>query len=181
MREREYKFTLTEENKIKVEQFLHLLGIEADIVEAENIKESEENEQWKDGSVYYYIDSDGQVVHNYFFLQSLPATRRLAMGNCFKTVEEAEFELRRLNILTEMKKFAEPEDREWNEENTHWYPYYNVEEGAIKYSYKTQCKSSDIYFVSKEEAQKCVNIIGEDKIKKYYLRVIEADKAEGKG
>ena len=171
MKEREYKFTLTEENKIKVEQFLKLLDIDTDIVEAENVKESEENEQWKDGDVYYYIDSDGQVVHNYFFLQSLPATRRLVMGNCFKTREEAEFELERLNIISEIKKFAESEDKEWDGINRHWYPYYDITDSSIKYTYKLSYKSYGIYFASEEEAQKCVNTIGEDRIKKFYLGI----------
>ena len=38
MKEREYKFTLTEENKSKDEQFLKLLNIDAYITEAVKIK-----------------------------------------------------------------------------------------------------------------------------------------------
>ena len=171
MKEREYKFTLTEENKIKVEQFLKLLNIDVDIVEAENIKESEEKEQWKDGDIYYYIDSDGQVAHNYFFLKSLPATRKLAMGNCFKTVEEAEFELRRLNVLTEIKKFAESEDKVWDGYNEHWCLYYDVGSDSIRQSFNSVCKSNDIYFESKEKAKECIKYVGEDRIKKFYLGI----------
>lgn len=173
MKEREYKFTLTEENKIKVEQFLHLLGIEADIVEAENIKESEEKESLKYKDTYYSICSDGDIMYDYFDLNNSYCIDRLAISNVFKTREEAEFELERLRVLAEMKKVAESEDRKWNGYDKHWCLYYDVESGSIRQSFNSVCKSNDIYFESKEKAMECVKAVGEDKIRKYYLRIKE--------
>ena len=173
MKEREYKLTLTEENKIKVEQFLHLLGIDADIVEAENIKESEEKEQLKLGQPYYTICSDSTILDCSFDSDSSNCKGRLSLGNCFKTREEAEFELERIKVIAEMKKFAESEDREWDSCVKHWYLYYDVVGRSIEYMYSSLYKYDAIYFASKEEAQKCVDTIGGDRIKKYYFRVKE--------
>ena len=173
MKEREYKLTLTEENKSKVEQFLKLLNIDVDIVEDENVKESEENEWLKYKDTYYSICSDGDIMYDYFDLNSSYCIDRLAISNVFKTREEAEFELERLRVIAEIKKFAESEDREWDGINRHWYPYYDITDSSIKYTYKLSYKSYGIYFASEEEAQKCVDTIGEDRIKKFYLGIKE--------
>lgn len=173
-KERQYSFIMTEENKNKVEQFLKLLNIDADIIEAENIKKQpkEEQKEWpQDGDDYYFIDSDGEITIDHFFSGYSFSEDRLAIGNCFKTKEDAKFELERINVITEMKKFAESEDREWDGIKHHWYLYYDVNDDIISYSYVTLCKSHDIYFESKEKARECVNTIGANKIKKFYLRV----------
>ncbi len=168
MKEREYKLTLTEENKIKIEQFLDLLGIDADIVEAENIKESLEL-----GQTYYTICSDGTILDCTFDPDFSNCKGRLSLGNCFKTREEAEFELERLRVIAEMKKFAEPEDKKWDSYNKHWSLYYDVGDGSIEQGVYSTCKSNNIYFESREIVKECVNTIGEDRIKKFYLRVKE--------
>ena len=174
MQEREYKFTLTEENKSKVEQFLKLLNIDADIVEAENtLEEQSKEKEWpQDRDVYYYVASMGSVESLQW--TDCPVDRQMAqIGNCFKTKEEAKFEVERLKVLAEMKKFAEPEDRKWDSCNEHYYPYYSFERDNIEYQCKFECKSNGIYFESEEKVKECVKAVGEDRIKKYYLRIKE--------
>lgn len=171
-KERQYSFIMTEENKIKVEQFLKLLNIDADIIEAENIKEQKEWPQT--GDIYFALDDAGNILElTRGCYISIDDERRFAIGNCFKTREEAEFESERLNVLTEMKKFAEPEDREWKNCIGHLSLYYDVSCGLIRYYSQSLCKSNDIYFESTEKVKECIKAIGEDRIKKYYLRVKE--------
>jgi hypothetical protein len=90
-KEKQYSFTMTEENKNKVEQFLKLLNIDTDIIEAENVKQPEK--EWpQDGDNYYFLFSEGAISDDCFNSNDSTGERRLAIGNCFKTREEAEFE-----------------------------------------------------------------------------------------
>lgn len=174
MKEREYKFTLTEENKSKVEQFLKLMDIDANIVESENIKEEPEEKEWpQDGDDYYFIVSEGLIDDDYFYPEDAPCECRIAIGNCFETREEAEFEVEQLKVLAEMKVFAEPDDNEWDGENVHWSIWGDMPSKSVFYIPFNAQKSNLIYFESREEAEKCVEVVGEDRIKKYYLGIKE--------
>ena len=168
---KEYKLTISEETKDKIEQFLKLLNVDADIVEAENVKEPEEKEWPQDVDDYYYIHSDGSISRSVFYLNDSFCKNTLSIGNCFRTKEEADFEAGRLRVLAEMKKFAEPEDRKWDGENQHWIIYLNLYNGSINIDYYTIHKYDLIYFESAEKAEECVKAIGIGKIRKYYLGV----------
>ena len=165
METRDVTFNLTEEqiNAIKV-----LIGKDCN---TEEQKEKEEAEFPKYGDKYYFIDGD-EVCESFWYDDEIDR-KRLSIGNCFKTREEAEFEVERLRVLHEMKKFAEPKDYKWDSFNEHHYIYCRflnnnnfVEIGNIN-----SCKSDEIYFKSKEDAKACIEAVGEDRIKKYYLRI----------
>ena len=170
MEEKEYRITLTEKDKNKLEQVLKLVDIVVNMVVVEDTKESE---KFKLGDTYYFIDSDGEIVDDYFSLDSSLIKRRLAMGNCFKTREEAEFELERLKVLTEMKKFAESKNRAWNGVTLHWCMFYDINTNSVQFIGKTEYKYDGIYFKTQEKAKECLETIGEDKIRKYYLQIKE--------
>ena len=71
-----------------------------------------------------------------------------------------------------MKKFAEPEDREWDGKNKHWTIF--SEYGCVyAYYYTSQKNLSCIYFESYEKAKECIKVIGEDRIKKFYTGIKE--------
>ena len=169
-KERQYSFIMTEENKSKVEQFLKLLNIDTDIIEAENIKEQQK--EWpKDGDEFYYISATGNIPGDYYYAGGNISNNILSIGNCFKTKEEAKFEVERLKVLAEMKKFAEPYDRDWDGYNDHYMICIDMNNKDIFYSCNNTNKTGGIYFESKEKAMECVNAIGADRIKKYFLRV----------
>lgn len=156
---------LTEEqiNAIKV-----LLGDACDIEQQEEEqKEEEETSFPKYGSKYYFIDGD--EVCESFWYDDMIDRGRLSLGNCFKTREEAEFKVERLKVLHEMKKFAEPKDYAWDEHNFHYYIYYRFSCDDIGIDFVISSKSNDIYFKSREDAEACIEAVGKDKIKKYYL------------
>lgn len=87
--------------------------------------------------------------------------------------------IEKLKVINELKKFA----LENNEEEINWknlkqvkwtiaYHHISKELELIDW-HNTQFSSSDIYFTSKEIAQKAVEIISEDRIRRYYFDVEE--------
>ena len=168
METRDVTFNLTEEqiNAIKV-----LIGDTCDIEEK---KEKEKASFPKYGSMYYFIDSAGTVCQSFWEDDGVDR-ERLSLGNCFETREEAEFKVERLRVLHEMKQFAEPKDYKWDSFNEHYYIYYHFSDlydnNAVLIGNVNSCKSDEIYFTSEENAKACIEAVGEDRIKKYYLRV----------
>lgn len=103
---------------------------------------------------------------------------RIIDNNCFKTKEEAEFELEKRKVLYELRKFAA-------ENNTEEIDWYDIEQSkhAICYNYENECIGVNviwdikdvynIYFTSEKICYKAIEKIGEDKIKKYLFDVEE--------
>jgi len=170
MQEKEYRIKLTEEDKNKLEQVLKLVDIIVDMVEVEDTKEQKGFPQ--DGDDYYFLVSEGLIDDSFFIVGDSVSEHRLSIGNCFKTREEAEFEVERLKVIAEMKKFAESEDREWDGENEHWMLYIDTH-GDVNYGYNNLYRYAHIYFETQEKAKECVESIGEDRIRKFYLQIKE--------
>lgn len=131
----------------------------------------------KENETYYYLYSYGNIDEDTWDSAN-GDKKRYALGNCFKTKEEAEFALERQKVITELKRFT----LEHNEGEIDWsngsqykyYLYFNHYENRIcisactYYTY-TQC----IYFTSSEIARAAIQEIGEERIKKYYFEVKE--------
>lgn len=164
METRDVTFNLTEEqiNAIKV-----LIGDACDI---EKQKEEEEASFPKYNSIYYFIDSYNEVCQSSWQYDEVDRDRS-SLGNCFETIKEAEFEVERLKVLHEMKQFAEPKDYKWDSFNEHYYIYYNYNYNVVEIGHVNSYKSDEIYFKSEEDAKACIEAVGEDRIKKYYLRI----------
>ena len=98
---------------------------------------------------------------------------KYALGNCFKTNEEAEFAVEQLKVLAEIREYAD-NDKEWNNDNEHWCISYNTDSRSIDndncFHYVIHTPFN-LYFSSKEQAQKAIDAIGEDRLKKYYFCV----------
>jgi hypothetical protein len=159
---------LTDEqiNAIKV-----LLG---DACEIEEQKEEEVPFFPAVGDDYYFLYSNGDIGDTQYTGTTSDITREF-MGNCFKTKEEAKFEVERLKVIHEIKKFAEPEDYAWDGENTHYHIYYNFCCNAIRTGYTYSYKKDTVFFKSKEDINACIEAVGEDRIIKYYLGVKEEE------
>lgn len=69
-----------------------------------------------------------------------------------------------------MKKFAEPIDLNAWDESSHYYIVYCSDNDSL-----TVCQEiyigGAIYFNSREAARKCIDEVGEYRIKKYYLGI----------
>lgn len=131
---------------------------------------------WNYGDVYYYIDDYGDVIKTYITcwnkgeLYGIDKSR-LISNNMFKTESEAKFKRERDTVIYELSKFAEPKDAVWNGTESHCLITWDFWEGGI--SVKSICtyKGNDIYFSTKEDAEKAIQAVGEERIKRFYLGV----------
>ena len=140
----------------------------------------EESKVWKpekDGH-YYYYDNDGRTYQSSYCEDSIDKCR-LEFGNCFKTQEEAKHMAEKLRVIKELRDFA----LENNNEKIDWrdkcigkyfitYDFYDEEISVASYTFRNFLPF-EIYFTSKEIAQKAIKTIGEYRIKKYYFDIEE--------
>ena len=154
-------------NAIKV-----LLG---DACEIEEQKEEEVPFFPAVGDGYYFLYSNGDIGDTAYAGTTNDITREF-MGNCFKTKEEAKFEAERLKVIHEMKKFAEPEDFEWDGINYHDYIYYDILCDTILIGSSRCSRYTGIFFKTRDDVKDCIKAVGEDRIKKYYFGIKEEDK-----
>ena len=184
VKKKEYKISamLTDEQKIYIEGALELISLDSNfkntvlkLEEIETTKEQpQEEKEWpQDGDTCYAISGSGVIRYTTWSSITLSCLQVAEMGNCFRTREEAEFERDRLKVLAKMKKFAEPEDREWDGKKHHWAIRFDMKDKSLYCIYITDHKSNDIYFESKKKLDKCIKEVGEDEIRKYYLRIKE--------
>lgn len=119
----------------------------------------------EDGESFYYLTLNGGVGEGIF--NSNYDKEMRAVDNAFLTEEEAEFERERRKIDAVMRKYSSPFER--SEHN--YYIYYDY--GRDKVVIDIYCLVTDgvPYFESEEIAQKVIDEIGEDRLKKYWFRV----------
>lgn len=126
----------------------------------------------KFGDTYYYICVYGEVREDVWTDTEFDKAV-YALGNCFESKEKAEFEVERLKVIAELKRFAEEHNEpfDWNDRITVHYMAYDYLEKKVCIYFTVDIKSNDIYFSSEEIAQQAIKEIGEERIKKYYLGV----------
>lgn len=128
----------------------------------------------KDGDRYCYITADGEL--RFVSWQNDESDKnKLYIGNIFLTEEDAEFEVERLKVIAELKRYAkEFSDEEWRNGNTAKYLFYRSFPGNRIYITSTYSAHYPcLYFESMEKAKQAFNAVGEERIKKYYFGVKE--------
>lgn len=125
----------------------------------------------KEGDTYYLIVGDGKVTEPTW---GCCDKKLREIGNTFLTKEEAEFEVERRKIETEMLRLGGRRVFKKGENN-----YYIVCDFSFHYDiriYKEKDGSFGkgmIYFDSIKECKNAIDSIGEGRIKKYYFGVEE--------
>ena len=144
---------------------IQLLNDEFEIIE-------EEPKVWKPelNKDYWCIDYDGRIMNDYF---SVVDELKYAIGNCFKTKEEAEKVLEKIKIYMQLKRYAEEHNDEpidfINEEQQKFYIYYDNHFQNIDIYYDTYMQDiGKIYFTSSVLCKEAIEEIGEDNIKKLF-------------
>lgn len=139
-------------------------------------KAKQKNKVWKpeENETYYYSYSYGNIDEDTW--DSANEDRnRYALGNCFKTKEEAEFALEKQKVITKLKRFAlehNKEDIDWNDSKQRKYVLsYQHDKNIIFIDYYYDYQSCSIYFTSEEIAQTAIKEIGEERLEKYYFEV----------
>lgn len=125
---------------------------------------------------YYYSYSDGSIEEATWDNINVDKNR-YAIGNCFKTREEAEFALEKQKVITELKRYA----IEHNEGEIDWYVrgtckyyiQYDYVNNKLNISHTRYFKNnnSSMYFTSEKIAEAAIEAISEERIKKYCFEV----------
>lgn len=122
----------------------------------------------KNGDAFWWVSTRGIAYTNSWDSSYLEAEYR-SQGNAFLTKEEAEFEAKRREVVTKVRKYARP----FKSGNENWCPYWTCNYKEINFSSDISVKSPIDYFESKESIQKAIAEVGEEDFKKYYLGVTE--------
>ena len=140
----------------------------------DELKKAKINKYWKPqyGESYYTILGDGSLYCS-MWVGHEDDQNRFMLHNCFKTEEEARFEIERLRVIAKLEEFSESENREWDGENRHYYIAYHYlhNKDTINVHYCSYEKGFELYFESEEDAWAAIEAVGQDKIKKYYLKI----------
>ena len=128
----------------------------------------------KEGDEYYYIDYYGEIksVFNECCDEDLSI---IEIGNAFLTREEAEFEVVRRKCEAILLKYGTRDIRSFGDINAHkYFIVYNNYYHEISISFNQSANSQGtIYFESVELAQKAIEEVGEERLKKYVFNVKE--------
>ncbi|SFE89473.1 hypothetical protein [Peptostreptococcus sp. D1] len=148
----------------KVEQFKN------ELIKSIEDKEKEKTKTvWdlKEGDNYYFLAINGRI-DSYTFNHRGFDTAARELGNIFLTREEAEFEVERRKIETVMRKYSRP----FKNIGSNYFIYYIHSWSKILIT-TTYINAGYYYFDSKEAAQQVIDEIGEDRLKKYWFKVVE--------
>lgn len=139
-----------------------------------------EESKWKPslGDLYYYINSNGDIKFSYYNTRSID---KRCIGNFFKTDEEADHMVEKLKVIRELQDFA----LENNDKNVDWrdkctgkyfitYDFYDEEISIASYTFRNFLPFN-IFFTSKEIAQKAITKIGKERLERYYFDIKEKE------
>lgn len=131
----------------------------------EQVEQEKEFPQY--GDDYWFLLSGGTIYDN-FYTNSYVDNRRLEIGNVFKTKEQAEFAVEKLKVEAELRKFSRP----FENGGFNYYISGDLEEGRVDVMSRAYLPTQGaIYFESAEKAQQAIELVGEDRIKKYIFGV----------
>ena len=124
----------------------------------------------EDREEYYRLYGDGDIAKLSFNADYDEKVREV--GNAFLTRKEAEFEKERRKIEAIIRKYSRPfRDKE---ENWHLlYNYDKITNTGVVCGVRHKINAGIPYFETKEIAQKVIDEIGNDRLKKYWFGVEE--------
>ena len=125
-----------------------------------------ERESPQEGDDYYSLTSDDCIEEERWYGDELDCFL-YDIGNCFRTKEEAEWYKEHLKVCAELRRMADGsvEDGAWH------VPYYDsLNDHVFVYMHDGYSETPYI-FASDESAQKAIDTIGEERLKKYWFRV----------
>lgn len=122
----------------------------------------------------WYVNVGG-TAHCFDFAENYAHHKNMiAIGNCFRTCEEAEFAVEKLKVIAELKRFAEEHNErkiDWKETYSKYMIIYGYSSKALLVDASIATKHNNVYFTSKGIAQQAIDTIGADRLKKYYFEV----------
>ena len=137
------------------------------IAELEN-QTKEEREFPQEGDSFYSISETGNIEGGMIWGGYPVDMNRMAMGNIFKTKEQAEFAAEKLKVEAELRKFGRPFKEDEYNYFIQIHPSHNNIVVESDDFYQTQ---GTIYFESTAIANEATDTVGEERIKKYLFGV----------
>jgi hypothetical protein len=140
-------------------------------------KAEAKNDVWpKEGDEHWYISGDGRVYYSDFCVKNSVADMRIAIGNCYKTKEEAEQVVKKMKVMAELKRLADKSWKEagveidWSDDNiSKYFVRYDPNESYLLIDHNYSIKNiNDFYFRSEEKAKEAIDKIGEDRLKSVF-------------
>ena len=122
----------------------------------------------EDGDVFWAINSRGHVYRDTWSGGDFDVECR-NQGNVFLTEKEAEFESKRREVVTRLRKHT----RLFNLGGENWTPYWSHNRKSIDCTCVSEAQEAQLYFESEEKIKQAIDEVGEDDFKKYYLGVVE--------
>lgn len=120
------------------------------------------------GDRYYFIETNGGV-YSCYWLADVNDLCRIEFGNVFLTKEEAEFELERRKCEAIMLKYGR---RMFKYGDGNYLLRFNNTNKKVEVDFWSIYQyQGSIYFDTEELAQKAIDEIGEERLKKYVFRV----------
>lgn len=128
-------------------------------------------DEWpKNGDIHWYVDASGCISWAGFNSESISDAAALATGNIYRTKEEAEREVERRKLLTQLRKMAKAS---WGGGNADWswsgqykwelfYVHRDKEWSAIDLG-QSQTQGA-IYFATGRDAEAAIETIGADRL-----------------
>ena len=145
-----------------------LKALKERIAELEELAKDEQ-EFPKMGDIYWRIDDRGSAdncMYNNYYTDN----HRQAIGNFFKTKQQAEFDAEKLKVEAELRKFSRP----FEPTVDNYYIVFNTKTGYLGAGSRGYITSQGvIYFESEEKVQQAIDSVGEERIKKYIFGVEE--------
>lgn len=121
----------------------------------------------QDGDDYWYVYSSGRVSISEWGGFDIEKDM-LAIGNIFKTKEQASFVVEKLKVEAELRKYSKP----FKEDDDNCFIQINSSHNNLVVDndecYQTQ---GTIYFKNRFEAHDAIESVGEERIKKYIFGV----------
>ena len=122
------------------------------------------------GDAYYFIETNGGV-YSCYWLADVNDLCRIEFGNVFLTKEEAEFELERRKCEAIMLKYGR---RTFKPRDINYIiQFHNDDKQVFVDFWRLNQFQGSICFDTEELAQKAIDEIGEERLKKYVFRVEE--------
>lgn len=123
----------------------------------------------KEGDAYYLITPRGFITESLWENVDFDFECR-SRGNVFLTKEEAEFESKRREVVTKVRKYSRP----FNPNESNWVPYYGYQGvNAICICSEKYFQYGCDYFATSKDIKTAIEEVGEEDFKKYYLGVTE--------
>ena len=123
------------------------------------------------GDLYYYINSNGDIKFSYYNTRSIKKRR---IGNFFETDEEADHMVEKLKVIKELQELSNIKFNMSDLKNNKiYYIAYDSTQNRIVPLFNNVFRNTpfNVYFSTKEDCQKAIAVIGEDRIKKYYFDI----------